>query len=209
MARYTDAKCKLCRREGVKLFLKGDRCFSPKCSFDRRGYAPGEHGQRPRRKQSDFALQLREKQKARRIYGILERQFRKYFAQAERQTGVTGENLLRLLERRLDNVVFRLGYATSRTAARQLVRHGHFTVNGRKVTIPSYSLARGQVVQVADKSRSIGVFKDAKERRREEQLCEWLTRDLDKLSGHIVDMPGRDAIPVNVNEQLIVELYSK
>lgn len=209
MARYTDAKCKLCRREGVKLFLKGDRCFSPKCSFDRRGYAPGEHGQRPRRKQSDFALQLREKQKARRIYGILERQFRKYFAQAERQTGVTGENLLRLLERRLDNVVFRLGYAPSRTAARQLVRHGHFTVNGRKVTIPSYSLARGQVVQVADKSRSIGVFKDAKERRREEQMCQWLTRDLDKLSGHIVDMPGRDGIPVNVNEQLIVELYSK
>jgi small subunit ribosomal protein S4 len=209
MARYTDAKCKLCRREGLKLFLKGDRCFSPKCAFDRRGYAPGEHGQRPRRKQSDFAIQLREKQKARRIYGILERQFRKYFADAERQTGVTGENLLRLLERRLDNVVFRLGFAPSRSAARQLVRHGHFTVNGRKVTIPSFALTRGQVVQVAEKSRSIPVFKDAKERRREDQLCGWLSRDLDKLSGHILDMPGRDAIPVNVNEQLIVELYSK
>jgi small subunit ribosomal protein S4 len=209
MARYTDAKCKLCRREGAKLFLKGDRCFTQKCSFDRRGYAPGEHGQRPRRKQSDFALQLREKQKARRIYGVLERQFRKYFAEAERQPGVTGENLLRLLERRLDNVVFRLGFAPSRSAARQLVRHGHFTVNGRKVTIPSYTLARGENVQVAEKSRSLHVFKEAKERRRDDQLCEWLTRDIEKLTGHIVEMPGRDAIPVVVNEQLIVELYSK
>ncbi|MBM3319816.1 MAG: 30S ribosomal protein S4 [Candidatus Eisenbacteria bacterium] len=209
MARYTDAKCKLCRREGAKLFLKGDRCFSPRCSFDRRGYAPGEHGQRPRRKQSDFALQLREKQKARRIYGILERQFRKYFAEAERQPGVTGDNLLRLLERRLDNVVFRLGFAPSRSAARQLVRHGHFQVNGRKVSIPSYGLARGEVVQVAEKSRSLHVFKEVKERRREDQLCAWLSRDIDKLSGHIMEMPARDAIPANVNEQLIVELYSK
>jgi len=209
MARYTDAKCKLCRREGMKLFLKGDRCFTPKCSFDRRGYAPGEHGQRPRRKQSDFAIQLREKQKARRIYGILERQFRKYFAEAERQAGVTGENLLRLLERRLDNVVFRLGFAPSRAAARQLVRHGHLTVDGKKVSIPSFELKQGETVQVRDRSRGMRVFKEARERRREEQLCEWLTRDVENLSGQIVDMPGREGIPVNVNEQLIVELYSK
>lgn len=209
MARYTDAKCKLCRREGMKLFLKGDRCFSPKCSFDRRGYAPGEHGQRPRRKQSDFAMQLREKQKTRRIYGILERQFRKYFAEADRAHGVTGENLLRMLETRLDNVVFRLGYAPSRSAARQLVRHGHFTVNGRKVDVPSYQLPKGATVQVREKSRNILVFKEAKERRREDQLCDWLSRDIEKLSGSILDLPKREDIPVNVNEQLIVELYSK
>jgi small subunit ribosomal protein S4 len=192
----------------MKLFLKGDRCFSPKCSFDRRGYAPGEHGQRPRRKQSDFALQLREKQKTRRIYGILEKQFRNYFANAERKSGVTGENLLRLLEARLDNVVFRLGYAPSRNAARQLVRHGHLTVDGRKVNIPSYSLVKGQKVQVKEKSRTMFVFKEAKERRREDQLCDWLSRDIENLSGYIVDLPKREDIPVNVNEQLIVELYS-
>lgn len=209
MARYTDAKCKLCRREGMKLFLKGDRCFTPKCSFDRRGYAPGEHGQRPRRKQSDFALQLREKQKTRRIYGILEKQFRKYFAEADRAHGVTGENLLRILETRLDNVVFRLGYAPSRSSARQLVRHGHFIVNGRKVDIPSFSLQKGQTVQVREKSKNMLVFKEAKERRREEQLCDWLTRDVEKLSGSILELPKREDIPVNVNEQLIVELYSK
>ncbi|MFH1279482.1 MAG: 30S ribosomal protein S4 [Candidatus Eisenbacteria bacterium] len=209
MARYTDAKCKLCRREGMKLFLKGDRCFTPKCAFDRRGYAPGEHGQRPRRKQSDFALQLREKQKTRRIYGILEKQFRKYFAEADRAHGVTGENLLRLLETRLDNVVFRLGYAPSRNSARQLVRHGHFTVSGRKVNIPSFQLQKGETVQVREKSKNMLVFKEAKERRREEQLCDWLTRDVEKLSGSVLELPKREDIPVNVNEQLIVELYSK
>jgi len=209
MARYTDAKCKLCRREGMKLFLKGDRCFTPKCSFDRRGYAPGEHGQRMRRKQSDFALQLREKQKTRRIYGVLEKQFRKYFAEADKTKGVTGENLLRILERRLDNVVFRLGFAPSRNAARQLVRHGHFQVNGRKVNIPSFGVLKGEVVQVRERSRSMYVFKEAKERRREDQLCDWLSRDVENLSGYIVDIPSREDIPVNVNEQLIVELYSK
>ena len=209
MARYTDAKCKLCRREGMKLFLKGDRCFSSKCSFDRRGYAPGEHGQRPRRKQSDYALQLREKQKAKRIYGILEKQFRNYFATADRQKGVTGENLLRLLESRLDNIVFRLGFAPSRASARQLVRHGHFTVKGRKVDIPSFKLEKGEVVVVREKSKNMFVFKEAKERRREEQLCDWLSRDIEKLSGYIVEIPNREEIPVTVNEQLIVELYSK
>ncbi len=209
MARYTDAKCKLCRREGMKLFLKGDRCFSSKCSFDRRGYAPGEHGQRPRRKQSDYALQLREKQKAKRIYGVLEKQFRNYFATADRQKGVTGENLLRLLESRLDNIVFRLGFAPSRASARQLVRHGHFTVKGRKVDIPSFKLEKGEVVVVREKSKNMFVFKEAKERRREEQLCDWLSRDIEKLSGYIVEIPNREDIPVTVNEQLIVELYSK
>jgi small subunit ribosomal protein S4 len=209
MARYTDAKCKLCRREGAKLFLKGDRCFSPKCAFDRRGYAPGEQGQRPRRKQSDFALQLREKQKARRIYGVLEKQFRKYFAEAEREPGVTGENLLRRLECRLDNVVFRLGYAPSRNAARQLVRHRHFQVDSRVVDIPSFQVKKGEVVRVREKSRNLVVFKEAKERRRDSQLCDWLSRDIENLSGSIVDDPTREGIPVTVNEQLIVELYSK
>ncbi len=209
MARYTDAKCKLCRREGAKLFLKGDRCFSPKCAFDRRGYAPGEQGQRPRRKQSDFALQLREKQKARRIYGVLERQFRKYFAEAEREPGVTGENLLRRLECRLDNVVFRLGYAPSRNAARQLVRHRHFQVDKHVVDIPSFRVRKGEVVRVREKSRNLTVFKEAKERRRESQLCDWLSRDMENLSGSIVEEPTREGIPVTVNEQLIVELYSK
>ena len=193
----------------MKLFLKGDRCFTPKCSFDRRGYAPGEHGQRPRRKQSDYALQLREKQKTRRIYGVLEKQFRNYFAAADRQKGVTGENLLRLLESRLDNVVFRLGFAPSRSSARQLVRHGHFTVNGRKVDIPSFKLEKGEVIEVREKSKNMFVFKEAKERRREEQLCDWLSRDIEKLSGYIVEIPNRADIPVTVNEQLIVELYSK
>ena len=209
MARYTDAKCKLCRREETKLFLKGDRCFGPKCSFDRRGYAPGEHGQGRRRKQSDYALQLREKQKARRIYGVLEKQFRKYFAEAERRTGVTGENLLSILERRLDNVVFRLGYAPSRAAARQLVRHRHFQVGGTITDIPSYQLSKGEVVEVREKSRKMFVFKEAKERKRDAQLCEWLARDMDKMTGYIVDFPRREDIPVVVNEQLIVELYSK
>ncbi|MBN1827405.1 MAG: 30S ribosomal protein S4 [Candidatus Eisenbacteria bacterium] len=209
MARYTDAKCKLCRREEQKLFLKGDRCFTAKCALERRGYAPGEHGQGRRRKPSDFALQLREKQKAKRIYGVLERQFRRYFAEADRAPGVTGENLLRTLERRLDNVVFRLGLAPSRSAARQMVRHRHILVGGRITDIPSYQLKKGEVVQVKEKSRKVPAFKEAKERARDTALCDWLSRNMENLSGYIVEFPGREQIPVVVNEQLIVELYSK
>lgn len=206
MARYTGPTCKLCRREGVKLYLKGDRCYSEKCAVARRAYAPGQHGQN-RKKLTNYGLQLREKQKARRIYGILEAQFRKYYEEADRQKGITGENLLRLLEMRLDNVVFRLGFANSRVEARQLVRHSHFTVNGKKVNIPSYEVKVGDVIAVTEKSRNSDKFKAIAEVAT--NVPKWLTVDKDKMEGQIVALPQREDIDIPVNETLIVELYSK
>ncbi len=209
MARERGPKCRLCRREGIKLFLKGDRCHSAKCAVDRRGNAPGEHGDKQRRKVSEYGKQLREKQKVRRMYGILERQFRKYYEEATRMKGVTGENLMKLLERRLDNVVYRLGFAPSRSASRQLVRHRHFTVNGRPVDIPSFLLKAGDIIQVGETSRSNAHFKAMKELQSDRNLCDWLSRDMDRLMGTVKEIPTREAIPAPVEEQLIVELYSK
>lgn len=208
MARYTGAVCRQCRREGMKLYLKGDRCYSTKCSVDRRAYAPGQHGQ-GRKKVSEYGLQLREKQKARRIYGILEGQFRRYFDRAERQPGVTGENLLRLLERRLDNIVYRLGLGASRNEARQLVRHGHFTVNGRKVNIPSYLLRVGDVVAVRDKSKQLPRMKELLERAADRTPPAWIEYESDQANARIVALPERDQIDAPVQEHLIVELYSR
>jgi len=209
MAVYHDARCRLCRREGAKLFLKGTRCFSDKCAFERRGYAPGEHGKSRRVKETNYGQQLREKQKARRIYGLLERQFRHYFAKAAVTKGVTGEALLQMLERRLDNVVFRFGFAPSRSAARQLVRHGHFKVNGRNVDIPSYLVRAGDQVEVREKSRQLGVIQSSLEARKGQGVPEWMELAAEKGSGRILNIPTRASIPVPINEQLIVELYSK
>ena len=206
MSRYTDANCRLCRREGQKLFLKGDRCYSSKCAIDRRGYAPGQHGQ-GRSKISDYGLQLREKQKAKRFYGLQETQFRNLFDKAARKTGITGENLLILLETRLDNVVFRLGFASSRKEARQLVNHGHFTVNGRKVNIPSYEVKAGDVIKVKEKSTNSPKFKEVKEMTI--TVPSWMTVDVEKLEGKILSVPTRAEIDTPVAEHLIVELYSK
>lgn len=208
MARYTDANCKLCRREGEKLFLKGSRCLSEKCAIDRRAYAPGQHGQNIRRKVSEYGLQLREKQKVRRIYGILERQFRNYFEKAERKKGITGETLLQLLECRLDNIVYRLGFAPSRKAARQLVRHRHLTVNGRIVDIPSYNVRVGDVVRIKDKSKSMDIVHMALKESRGEEIP-WLRLNKAGLEGELLEMPKREEIPTPAQEQLIVELYSK
>jgi len=208
MARYTGPVCRLCRREGAKLYLKGDRCYTGKCAIDRRGYAPGQHGQ-GRKKQSEFGLQLREKQKARRIYGILETQFRNYFEKAENQKGVTGENLLRLLERRLDNMVFRLGFAGSRVEARQLVRHGHFTVNGKKVNIPSFLTNVGDVIAIAEKSRDNNRIKELVEQAARKTPPAWLESNADQFAGKVVAVPSREEIDVPVEEHLIVELYSR
>ena len=209
MARYLDGKCRQCRREGIRLYLKGDRCYTDKCAIERRAYAPGEHGQSRRPKVSPYAQQLREKQKARRIYGVMERQFRKYFQWAERRKGVTGEILLQLLETRLDNVIYRLGVAGSRNAARQVVRHGHVRVNGRKVTIPSFGLRPGDVVAVAEKSRELAFIKDAVSNRRRTEMQDWLDFDEKSMTGKLVQIPSREQIPVPLQEQLIVELYSK
>ena len=206
MARYTDANCRLCRREGTKLFLKGDRCYSTKCAMEKRSYAPGQHGQ-GRSKASDYALQLREKQKAKRFYGLQETQFRNLFDKADRKQGITGENLLILLETRLDNVVFRLGFASSRKEARQLVTHGHFTVNGKKVNIPSYTVKPGDVIKVKEKSTSSPKFKEVKEMTI--TVPEWVTVDVEKLEGKILSVPTREQIDTPVAEHLIVELYSK
>ena len=206
MARYTDANCRLCRREGQKLFLKGDRCYSSKCAIDRRGYAPGQHGQ-GRSKASDYALQLREKQKAKRFYGLQETQFRNLFDKAARKSGITGENLLILLETRLDNVVFRLGFASSRKEARQLVNHGHFTVNGKKVNIPSYTVKPGDVIKVKEKSTNSPKFKEVKEMSI--TVPSWVSVDVEKLEGKILSVPTRSEIDTPVAEHLIVELYSK
>ncbi|MBL4936119.1 30S ribosomal protein S4 [Clostridium sp. YIM B02515] len=206
MARYTGAHCRICRREGMKLFLKGDRCYTDKCAFARRGYAPGQHGQ-SKKKLSNYGVQLREKQKAKRIYELLEGQFRRYFEKADRMKGMTGENLLRLLEMRLDNVVFRLGYGSSRREARQLVNHGHFLVNGKKVDIPSYGLSAGDVITVADKSRSSERFKMFAENPK--ALPNWLQGNVENFEAKVVAEPSRADIDVPVNETLIVELYSK
>ncbi|WP_291633265.1 30S ribosomal protein S4 [Clostridium sp.] len=206
MARYTGATCRLCRREGMKLNLKGDRCFTDKCAFARRGYAPGQHGQ-SKKKMSNYGLQLREKQKAKRIYGILESQFRRYYVKADKLRGITGENLLRLLEVRLDNVVYRLGYGNSRQEARQLVTHGHFTVNGKKVDIPSYSLTANEVISPCAKSRATEKFKVFAENPK--TLPSWLSSDPEKFEGKVIALPTREDIDVPVNETLIVELYSK
>ncbi len=209
MARYTGPVCKLCRREGQKLYLKGERCFSPKCSFERKEYAPGQHGQGRRRKISEYGLQLREKQKIRRVYGLLEAQFHNYYEKASQQKGVTGVNLLSMLERRLDNVVFRLGFAPSLRAARQLVRHRHFAVNGRTVDIPSFILTPGDIVQVRDKSKKLSMIHDSLRRVREGKMVPYLELDKARLMGRLADMPGREDMPIDVNEQAVVELYSK
>ena len=209
MAVYHDARCRLCRREGGKLFLKGTRCFTDKCAFERRGYAPGEHGKSRRVKETNYGTQLREKQRARRIYGLLERQFRHYFTKASDAKGVTGEVLLQMLERRIDNVVFRLGIAPSRSAARQLVRHGHVAVNGRKVDIPSQLVRAGDEVSVKEKSRKLGVIAQSLEARKGQGVPEWLDLNSEKLSARVLNIPTRGSIPVPINEQLIVELYSK
>ncbi len=208
MARYTEAVCRICRREGAKLFLKGSRCYTKKCAFERRPTPPGQHGVR-RRKVGEYGLQLREKQKVRKTYGLLERQFRNYFIAAENRPGVTGENLLRSLELRLDNVVYRMGIASSRAQARQLVAHGHFAVNGVSSDIPSYQLRAGDKVEVREIRRSREPFKLAKETLKNHQAPEWLSIDPATLSGSIVTPPSRDQMPLDLNEQLVVEYYSR
>lgn len=209
MARYTDANCKLCRREGEKLFLKGTRCFSEKCAVERRQVAPGQHGRMMRRKVSSYGLQLREKQKVRRTYGVLEKQFRNYFKKADLRTGITGEILLQLLESRLDNLVYRLGFAASRKAARQLVRHRHVMVNGRTVDIPSYSIKPGEVIKIREKSKNLEmIHASLKETGRGDDIA-WLRLNKAALEGEMLEVPERASIPLTFNEQLIVELYSK
>ncbi len=211
MARTTGPVCKLCRREGQKLFLKGTRCYTEKCAIERRGYPPGIHGRMAarRRKQSEYAVQLREKQKVKRIYGVLETQFRNYFETASRIAGVTGENLLIQLERRLDNVVYRLGLAPSRKAARQLVRHRHLQVNGRTTDIPSFQVSPGDEIRVKEKSREMPLILGAIESRGKEGTVPWLDVNLKSQTGRMVTLPSRDTIPIAAEEQLIVELYSK
>lgn len=209
MARYSGPDCKLCRREGQKLFLKGTKCNTNKCPFERKGYAPGQHGRTRRFKQSEYGVQLREKQKVRRIYGILERQFRNYFEKAEKTKGVTGENLLRILECRLDNVVYRLGFAASRKAARLMVRHRHFLVNENIVDIPSYSVKVGDVIKVADKSKKMGAIHSSLRKIKDDRQYAWLSLDKANLTGTFLTMPNREDIPAEINESLIVELYSK
>ncbi len=208
MARYTESVCRLCRRETTKLYLKGDRCYTPKCSVDRRTYPPGQHGQ-GRRKFSEYGLQLREKQKTRRMYGILEKQFMRYFKRAEGQQGVTGENLLRLLERRLDNVIYRLGLGSSRNEARQLVRHGHFVVNDRKVNIPSYLVRVGDVITIREKSKESPRIKELMERAADHTPPEWIEYEADRARAQVTALPVREQIDSPVQEHLIVELYSR
>jgi small subunit ribosomal protein S4 len=208
MARYTDPVCRICRREGTKLFLKGTRCYSKKCSFERRPAPPGQHGIR-RRKVGEYGLQLREKQKIRRVYSVLERQFKGYFEKASSTPGVTGENLLRILELRMDNVVFRMGFAASRAEARQLVGHAHFIVNGRVSSIPSLQLRPGDKVEVRETHRSREPFKEAAELIRSRQIPEWLSVDAAKLAGSVLSAPRRDQMPLDLNEQLVVEYYSR
>ena len=209
MAVYHDARCRMCRRSGMKLFLKGARCFSDKCAIERRGYAPGEHGKSRRVKETNYGQQLREKQKARQIYGLLERQFRHYFSKASEAKGVTGEVLLQMLERRLDNVLYRLNFTLSRSQGRQIVRHSHVTVNGRTVDIPSFLVKPGDVVAIREKSRKLAVVLTTLEARKGQSAPAWLDVDADKLSARVMSVPTRDSIPIPINEQLIVELYSK
>ncbi|MDO4581313.1 MAG: 30S ribosomal protein S4 [Bacillota bacterium] len=208
MARYTGAVCRLCRREGMKLYLKGDRCYSDKCAFAVKQYAPGQHGT-SRKKVSEYGSQLREKQKVKRIYGIQEKQFRIYYEKASRQKGVTGENLLALLERRLDNVVYRLGMASSRVDARQLVRHGHFTVDGKKVNIPSFLVKEGQVITVKEASRKSPKFEAIAAAIAHRNAPSWLELDKENIVGRVVSAPQRADIDLPINEQLIIELYSR
>ena len=208
MARYRESACRLCRREGLKLFLKGDRCYSEKCAFERRSYAPGEHGQ-IRKKHSDYGVQLRAKQKLKRMYGLLEKQFRGYFEKADRQKGITGTNLLLFLERRLDNMVFRMGFANSRDEARQLVRHNHFLVSGKPVNIPSYLVGVGDEIQVRDGSRKVERIQEALETVARRGVPSWLELDKDNFKGTVKVLPVRDELTMPVQEQLVVELYSK
>jgi small subunit ribosomal protein S4 len=208
VARYTAAQCRICRRETEKLFLKGDRCFTEKCAVERRQYPPGQHGQR-RSKISDYGLQLREKQKVRNTYGVLEKQFRKYFRIAERKKGVTGEVLLQLLETRLDNIVYRMGFAPNRNGARQLVTHGHIRVNGRRVNIPSYHVKVNDTVEVKEACRESVIINDSISKIEQRGILSWLEMDFQNFKGKMIHMPSRDEIPVTAQEQLIVELYSK
>ena len=209
MARYTEASCRQCRREGMKLYLKGERCYSTnKCAFERRPTPPGQHGKR-RTKLSEYGLQLREKQKVKRIYGVLEKQFAHYFDLAEKQKGITGSNLLKILETRLDNVVYRLGLATSRKEARQLVQHAHFLINGKKVNVPSYLVKEGDTIEVKAKSKKSPKFKEILEATENRAVAPWLSADLDTLSGKVIGRPTREDIDVEIAEHLIVELYSK
>jgi len=209
MARYIGAVCRLCRREGMKLFLKGERCYTEKCAIEKRNLPPGQHGKARRPKLLGYGLQLREKQKVKRIYGVLENQFRLYFERAERQRGITGEMLLQLLERRLDNIIYRLGLGTSRPQARQLVRHGHFLVNGKKVNVPSYSVRAGDLVTVRATSAKNVTLQHAMEEVKGRGIPQWLEFDADKMTGRVASLPTREQINLPVQEQLIVELYSK
>ena len=209
MARYTGAVCRQCRREKLKLFLKGDRCYSDKCAFERRAFPPGQHGQARIRKVSDYAIQLREKQKVRRIYGMMEGQFRGYVEKAERIKGVTGENLLVLLERRLDNAIFRMGVASSRTQARQVVRHNHILVNGKRVNIPSFLVSVNDVITVKEKSRKVASIIESLEAVVRRGVPSWIELDKDNFQGTIKSLPGREEITMPIQEHLIVELYSK
>jgi small subunit ribosomal protein S4 len=208
LARYTGPQCRLCRRETEKLFLKGDRCFTEKCAVERRQYPPGQHGQR-RGKLSDYGVQLREKQKVRNTYGVLEKQFRKYFHKAETKKGVTGEVLLQSLETRMDNVVYRMGFAPNRNGARQLVRHGHFQVNGKDVNIPSFNVQVGDVVEVRTPSRELDAIKDSIARVEQRGIPSWVEMDFQNFKGKVLQIPSREDIQLTAQEQLIVELYSK
>ena len=209
MARYIGSVCRLCRRENLKLFLKGDRCYSDKCAFDRRSYPPGQHGQRRGRKFSDYGIQLREKQKVKRMYGLSEKQFRLFFKRADRQKGITGTNLLVLLECRLDNVVYRLGFVNSRTQGRQFVKHNHFLVNGKKVNIPSYTIKMGDVIEIREKSRNIQAIKDSLDAVVRRGVPQWLDLEKENLKGMVKVYPVREDLTMPIQEQLIVELYSK
>ena len=209
MARYTESSCRLCRRENLKLFLKGDRCYGDKCAFERRPYPPGQHGQRRGGKLSDYRLQLREKQKVKRIYGVLEKQFRRYYYRAEKQKGITGTNLLILLECRLDNVVYRMGFGSSRKQARQLIRHKHFLVNDKKVNIPSYQVTVGDVIQVKEASRNVAAISEALETVVRRGIPEWMDVDKENFKGSLKALPNREDLTMPIQEQLIVELYSK
>ncbi|MBE5821597.1 MAG: 30S ribosomal protein S4 [Clostridiales bacterium] len=208
MARYTGEACRICRREGQKLFLKGQRCYTDKCAVTRRAYGPGQHGQK-RKKMSEYGMQLREKQKTKSFYGVLEGQFRKYFEMASNKKGVTGENLLQILESRLDNVVYRLGFGSSRPQARMLVTHGHFEVNGKKVNIPSYLLKEGDVITLKETSRQDAIFKENIAVNAKKAMPSWLEADIENYVGKVVKLPARDEIDLPVEERLIVELYSK
>ena len=209
MARYTDSSCKLCRRENLRLYLKGDRCYGDKCGFERRSYPPGQHGQRRGGKLSDYRIQLREKQKVKRIYGLLEKQFRGYYYRADKQKGITGTNLLILLESRLDNVVYRMGFAASRKQARQLVRHNHFLVNNRKVNIPSYQVKPGDEVGAKDKSKKVPQIAEAMETVVRRGVPDWVDVDKEKFKGTFKALPNREDLTMPIQEQLIIELYSK